>query len=140
MKQANILPWNADAAPAGGDDGDGAAGVTGAVLVQSANTRCDTDSMLAAMADHPWVTEHPEWFTTRADGTIVPRNGFVQPPRRKADLRVQQKITLPRRVALERHHTLRAAVEWSYALLDDRDRAVFERLAVFSGSFNASTQ
>jgi len=37
----------------------------------------------------------------RADGTIVPRNGFVQPPRRKADLRVQQKITLPHRVALE---------------------------------------
>jgi L-fuconolactonase len=38
-----------------------AAGVTGAVLVQSANTRCDTDSMLAAMAAHPWVAGVVGW-------------------------------------------------------------------------------
>jgi L-fuconolactonase len=38
-----------------------AAGVTGAVLVQSANTRCDTDSMLAAMAVHPWVAGVVGW-------------------------------------------------------------------------------
>jgi len=37
----------------------------------------------------------------RVDGSIVPRNSFVQPPRRKADLRLQQKISLPHRVALE---------------------------------------
>jgi hypothetical protein len=37
----------------------------------------------------------------RADGSIVPRNWFTQPPRRKADVRVQQKIALPHRVALE---------------------------------------
>jgi predicted ATPase len=43
-----------------------------------------------------------------------------------------------RRVALERHQTLRAAVEWSYGLLNDRDRAVFERLSVFAGSFDAA--
>ncbi len=45
-------------------------------------------------------------------------------------------LTGGRRVALERHQTLRAAVEWSYALLDDRERAVFERLAVFAGGFD----
>src|SRR4029078_3416912 len=37
----------------------------------------------------------------RPDGTIVPRNWFTQPPRRKVDLRVQQKVTLPHRVKLE---------------------------------------
>ena len=28
------------------------------------------DLALQCSPDHPWVTEHPEWFTTRADGTI----------------------------------------------------------------------
>jgi predicted ATPase/DNA-binding XRE family transcriptional regulator len=32
-----------------------------------------------------------------------------------------------------RHQTLRAAVEWSYELLSDRERLLFERLAVFRG-------
>jgi predicted ATPase/DNA-binding SARP family transcriptional activator len=46
-------------------------------------------------------------------------------------------LTGGRRVALERHQTLRAAVEWSYGLLDPLERAVFDRLAVFAGSFDA---
>src|SRR5690625_6031486 len=29
------------------------------------------DLALQASPDHPWVTERPEWFTTRADGTIA---------------------------------------------------------------------
>ena len=29
------------------------------------------DLALQAAPDHPWVTSHPEWFTTRADGTIA---------------------------------------------------------------------
>ena len=29
------------------------------------------DLALQAAPDHPWVKEHPEWFTTRADGTIA---------------------------------------------------------------------
>jgi predicted ATPase/DNA-binding SARP family transcriptional activator len=41
-----------------------------------------------------------------------------------------------RRVAVERHQTLRAAVDWSYGLLDERDRAVFARLGVFAGTFD----
>jgi predicted ATPase len=35
--------------------------------------------------------------------------------------------------APERHRSLRAAIEWSYALLAPPDRAVFRRLAVFGG-------
>ena len=47
-------------------------------------------------------------------------------------------LTGGRRVALERHQTLPAAVEWSYELLDQRERLVFERLAVFAGSFDGA--
>ena len=38
---------------------------------------------------------------------------------------------------VERHQTLRTAVEWSYSLLDERDRVVFDRLGVFAGGFDA---
>jgi predicted ATPase/class 3 adenylate cyclase len=47
-------------------------------------------------------------------------------------------LTGGRRVALERHQTLRAAVEWSYELLSERERAVFARLAVFASSFDGA--
>jgi non-specific serine/threonine protein kinase len=35
-----------------------------------------------------------------------------------------------------RHRTLEAAVTWSYDLLDDQDRRLFERLSVFAGGFS----
>jgi predicted ATPase/class 3 adenylate cyclase len=40
------------------------------------------------------------------------------------------------RAALERHQTLRAAIDWSHDLLDDNERAVFERCAVFVNGFD----
>ena len=46
-------------------------------------------------------------------------------------------LTGGRRTAVERHQTLRATVDWSYSLLDERERVVFDRLGVFSGSFDA---
>lgn len=39
------------------------------------------------------------------------------------------------RTALPRHRTLQAAVEWSYDLLDEAERRVFERASVFVGGF-----
>ncbi|HEX4531617.1 MAG TPA: adenylate/guanylate cyclase domain-containing protein [Acidimicrobiia bacterium] len=39
------------------------------------------------------------------------------------------------RTALERHQTLQAAVDWSYDLLAERERRLFERLSVFAGGF-----
>ena len=36
-------------------------------------------------------------------------------------------LTGGRRSAVERHQTLRGAVDWSYSLLDERERAVFDR-------------
>lgn len=37
--------------------------------------------------------------------------------------------------AMPRHRTLRAAIDWSYDLLDVHERLLLERLSVFSGSF-----
>ena len=40
------------------------------------------------------------------------------------------------RRGLERHQTLRHAVEWSYDLLDDDERAVLDRCSVFADGFD----
>jgi starch synthase (maltosyl-transferring) len=41
------------------------------------------DLALQCAPDHPWVTSHPEWFTTRADGTIA----FAEnPPKKYQDI------------------------------------------------------
>lgn len=37
------------------------------------------------------------------------------------------------RGSVERHRTLHAAVEWSHSLLDDDERSLFDRMAVFAG-------
>lgn len=40
-----------------------------------------------------------------------------------------------RRPGLDRQQTLRATLDWSYALLDDEERALFARLSVLAGDF-----
>jgi predicted ATPase/class 3 adenylate cyclase/DNA-binding CsgD family transcriptional regulator len=40
------------------------------------------------------------------------------------------------RVAVRRHQTLRASVDWSHALLTEPERILFRRLAVFMGGFD----
>ncbi|MGI8658023.1 MAG: ATP-binding protein [Candidatus Limnocylindria bacterium] len=37
------------------------------------------------------------------------------------------------RTAPPRHQTLRATIDWSYQLLDDEERSLFERLSIFAG-------
>ena len=44
-------------------------------------------------------------------------------------------LTGGRRTVVERHQTLRATVDWSYDLLNDGERLVFDRLGVFAGGF-----
>ncbi len=41
------------------------------------------DLALQCAPDHPWATEHPEWFTTRADGTI---SYAENPPKKYQDI------------------------------------------------------
>ncbi|WP_281268467.1 alpha-1,4-glucan--maltose-1-phosphate maltosyltransferase [Xylanimonas oleitrophica] len=41
------------------------------------------DLALQCSPDHPWVTEHPEWFRTRADGTIAYAEN---PPKKYQDI------------------------------------------------------
>jgi starch synthase (maltosyl-transferring) len=41
------------------------------------------DLALQASPDHPWVSEHPEWFTTRADGSIAYAEN---PPKKYQDI------------------------------------------------------
>jgi predicted ATPase/DNA-binding CsgD family transcriptional regulator/transcriptional regulator with XRE-family HTH domain len=52
--------------------------------------------------------------------------------------RLQQRLQLLTGGPLDapvRHHTLRAAIAWSYGLLDPADQAAFRRLATFVGGF-----
>ncbi len=44
-------------------------------------------------------------------------------------------LTRGSRIALPRHRTLRAVVDWSYELLGEPERRVFDRLSVFVGGF-----
>jgi starch synthase (maltosyl-transferring) len=41
------------------------------------------DLALQASPDHPWVSKHPEWFTTRADGSIAYAEN---PPKKYQDI------------------------------------------------------
>ena len=45
-------------------------------------------------------------------------------------------LTSSARGTVPRHQTLRAAVDWSYQLLDPNERRLFDRLSVFSGGFD----
>lgn len=44
-------------------------------------------------------------------------------------------LTTGNRAALPRHQTLRAAIDWSYDLLEPRERVLLARLSVFGGGF-----
>ena len=46
------------------------------------------------------------------------------------------RLLVGSRRGLERHHTLRHAVAWSYDLLDDMEKALLDRCSVFAGGFD----
>ena len=46
------------------------------------------------------------------------------------------RLLVGSRRGLERHHTLRHAVAWSYDLLNDAEKALLERCSVFAGGFD----
>jgi pentatricopeptide repeat protein len=48
-------------------------------------------------------------------------------------------LTAGSRLALRKHQTLHAALEWSYSLLSDPEQRIFDRLGVFAGGFSLET-
>jgi hypothetical protein len=50
-------------------------------------------------------------------------------------LALSMPITGPRAQAGDRQQSLRATLDWSYALLSDRERRVFEQVSVFAGGW-----
>jgi starch synthase (maltosyl-transferring) len=51
--------------------------------VKSSGMELAMDFALQASPDHPWVTEHPEWFSKRADGSIAYAEN---PPKKYQDI------------------------------------------------------
>ncbi len=49
------------------------------------------------------------------------------------------RLLVGTRRGLERHQTLRQAVQWSYDLLDDAEKALLARCSVFSGGFDVQS-
>ncbi len=50
---------------------------------QAQNLEVALDLALQCSPDHPWVKEHPQWFTTRADGSIAYAEN---PPKKYQDI------------------------------------------------------
>ena len=81
-------PW-AIGAPAGGHDaihpdlGTEADFAAFFEQARSLGLEIALDLALQASPDHPWVREHPEWFTTRADGSIAYAEN---PPKKYQDI------------------------------------------------------
>jgi starch synthase (maltosyl-transferring) len=62
------------------------------------------DFALQASPDHPWVTEHPEWFTTKADGTIAYAEN---PPKKYQDIYPLNFDNDPEGIYAEMHRLIR---------------------------------
>ncbi len=81
-------PW-AIGSPAGGHDaihpdlGDFDAFDRFVARARELGLEVALDFALQASPDHPWATEHPEWFTTRLDGTIAYAEN---PPKKYQDI------------------------------------------------------
>ncbi len=56
------------------------------------------DLALQCAPDHPWATKHPEWFTTRADGTIAYAEN---PPKKYQDIYPLNFDNDPKRLSKE---------------------------------------
>ena len=72
------------------------------------------DLALNASPDHPWVTEHPEWFAQRADGTIAYAEN---PPKKYQDIYPVSFDRDPDGIAAEILRTLLLWVEHGVTLI-----------------------
>jgi predicted ATPase/class 3 adenylate cyclase len=116
-------------------------------LIESAAVRLFVDRAADAGCDTDW--DERQWVAVaeicrRVDGIplaielAAARTTSMSPSDVAAHLDERFRLlTGKRRGRVERHQTLRATVEWSYQLLEDDARAVFDRLGVFAGTFDA---
>jgi predicted ATPase/class 3 adenylate cyclase len=116
-------------------------------LAESAAVRLFVDRATEAGADGTW--DDRQWTAVgeicrRVDGIplaielAAARTTSMSPADVAAHLDERFRLlTGKRRGRVERHQTLRATVEWSYQLLGDDERTVFDRLGVFVGTFDA---
>ena len=124
-----------------------ASAARGEALIDSAAVHLFTDRAVDAGADSDW--DEQQWAAVaeicrRVDGIplaielAAARTTSMSPADVAAHLDERFRLlTGKRRGRVERHQTLRATVEWSYQLLDDDERTVFDRLGVFAGTFDA---
>ena len=79
---------------------------------------------------------------TRLDGIplaielAASRMGSMTPGEVRDRLDQRFRLLVGTRRALERHHTLRHAVSWSYDLLSGTEQSMLQRCAVFAGGFD----
>jgi starch synthase (maltosyl-transferring) len=81
-------PWAIGSADGGHDAIDPALGTFAdfdafVARAQAEGLEVALDLALQASPDHPWVTSHPEWFTTRPDGSIAYAEN---PPKKYQDI------------------------------------------------------
>ena len=79
----------------------------------------------AASTASPWQSSSPQPASAHWDS----------PTSRHASTTVSISSARPGAGPDTRYHTMRAALDWSYDLLDPTERVVFEQLAVFRGRF-----
>jgi predicted ATPase/class 3 adenylate cyclase len=125
-----------------------ASSAQGDELMESSAVRLFTDRAGDAGADSGW--DDRQWAAVgeicrRVDGIplaielAAARTTSMSPADVVAHLDERFRLlTGKRRGRVERHQTLRATVEWSYQLLEDDARTVFDRLGVFAGTFDAA--
>jgi len=117
-------------------------------VLQSAAGQLFADRAVEAGADTVW--DDHQWSAVgeicrRVDGIplaielAAARTTSMSPSDVAAHLDERFRLlTGKRRGRLERQQTLRATVDWSYQLLEDDERATFDRIGVFAGTFDAA--
>jgi non-specific serine/threonine protein kinase len=114
-------------------------------LTRYAAMRLFVDRALAARSDFRLTEKNAAdvvHIAARLDGIplaielAAARVGVLSPQQivRRLDDRFRL-LTSESRSALPRHRTLRALIDWSYDLLDEREQVLFRRLAVFAGGW-----
>jgi len=134
-----VIPLRSLAVPGDEADPDAIAG-SAAVTLFVERARSAQDDFVLRAVDVPAVAE----VCRRLDGIplaieLAAARVVAMTPAEIAGLLDERfrLLTGGRRTAVERHQTLRATVDWSYSLLDELDRTVFDRLGVFAGTFDA---